>query len=136
MKYKKQIATGALTLSLLINGSAVFADTPIDISTKKSHTYIQNHKNKNLNGNIQFKKRKNIVGTIISINNSGFILEVHNKKNKIIKSLDIIIKSKISYIKNGVKAHKEDIKIGKRVIVFGFLDRSANVVIPDKIKII
>ena len=41
MKYKKQIATGALAISLLVGGSSVFAATPRDIGIKNVQQVYQ-----------------------------------------------------------------------------------------------
>ena len=47
MKYKKQIATGAIALSLLVGGTNVFAATPQDLGIKNGHPTFQKQNREN-----------------------------------------------------------------------------------------
>ncbi len=140
MKYKKQIATGALALSLLVGGSTVFAVTPEDLGVKNvPSTYQKSHKiNKNGKGakNIVQIKRNNTVGIISIVNDSGFVMDINNIKAKTVSSIDVKTDSSTSYSKNGVKATASDLIVGQKVIVFGSLDKTTNILTAKKVKIV
>jgi hypothetical protein len=136
MKYKKQIATSALALSLLVGGSSVFAATPQDLGIKNVHqTYQKQNKNNN-NLKVKNKGNNNTVGTISAINNTGFILEVKNMKTKVLSSMDVKTSTGTTYSKNGVRTSFSDLSVGKKVIVVGNLDKTTNILTAKIIKII
>ena len=132
MKYKKQIATGALAISLLVGGSSVFAATPQDLGIKNVQSIYQkqNKNNKNL------KIKNNIVGTIGSLNSDGFTVGVKNMKTKVSSSYDVKTNTLTSYIKNGVSATFADLAVGQKVIVSGDLDKTTSIVTAKTVKMV
>jgi len=136
MKYKKHIATGALAISLLVGGSSVFASSPQDLGIKNSQQIYQKQNKTNKNLKTKNKGKGNIVGTISSINNNGFVLDIKNIKNKTKSSVDIKTDSQTSYIKNGISASFSDIAIGQKVIVVGILDKTTNILPAKTVKIV
>jgi hypothetical protein len=135
MKYKKQIATGALAISLLVSGSNVFAATPQDLGIKNSQQVSQN-KNRSKNLKTKATGRSNVVGTIEAINSTGFTVDVKNMKTKIISSVDVEIDSSTTYSKNGITSSASDLSVGQKVIVTGSLDKTTNIITAKKVKII
>ena len=132
MKYKKQIATGALAISLLVGGSSVFAATPQDLGIKNVQSIYQkqNKNNKNL------KIKNNIVGTIGSLNSDGFTVGVKNMKTKVSSSYDVKTNTLTSYSKNGVSATFADLAVGQKVIVSGDLDKTTSIVTAKTVKMV
>ncbi len=138
MKYKKQIATGALALSLLVSGSSVFAASPQDLGIKNSQpTYQrQNGTNKNTNNPLKAKKKKTVVGTITAISGTSFTMEIKNKKTKVVTSEDVITDSTTVIRKNGTKVAMADLAVGQKVIVAGKLDKTTNTIMAKTVKIV
>jgi len=134
MKYKKQLATGALALSLLIGSSSVFAATPQDLGIKNSQPIYQKQNKNTLK--IKNTGRSNIVGTISAINGSGFIIDIKNMKTKVTSSVDVKIDTSTTYRKNGLKASVADLAVGQKVIIIGTLDKTTNIVTAKQVKII
>ena len=131
MKYKKQIATGALAFSLLISGTNVFAATPQDLGIKNTtQTQKQNKSSKT-------KKtgKSNLIGTISSITSTGFMVDVKNKKTKITSSTDVQTNMTTTYSKNGILASISDLSVGQKVIVTGTLDKTTNIITAKTVKI-
>ncbi|MFA5934822.1 MAG: hypothetical protein WC827_02995 [Candidatus Paceibacterota bacterium] len=134
MKYKKQIATGVLTLSLLVGGSFVFAETLRDLGIKNfQFNYQKNNKD---NKKVKNIKRNNTIGIVSSINENGFILETKNIKNKEVSSIDIKTDASTIYNKNGLEAKASNLTTGQKVIITGTIDKTANTIIAQKIRII
>ena len=132
MKYKKQIATGAIALSFLVGGSFVFAETPRDLGIKNIQINYQRQTTKDTK-----KTRGNkTIGTILSLNDSGFIIETKNIKTQKISSLDIKTDDSTLYSKNGAKTTIFDLQIGQKVIINGSIDKIANTVLAQKVKIV
>jgi len=132
MKYKKQIATSALALSLLIGGSSVFAATPQDLGIKNTHLVYQKQ---NKDTKRVKTRRKNVVGIISAINSTGFIVEVKNAKTNKTSSVDVKTDIATSYRKNGVKASAIDLAVGQKVVVVGSLDKTTNIITAVKVTI-
>ena len=130
MKYKKQIATGALALSLLISGSFVFAENPRDLGIKN----IELNYNKQSKDDKNIKKDK-VIGTISSINENGFIVEIKNIKTQKIYSLDVKTDDSTIYSKNGIKTIVSDLATGQKVIINGIIDKTTNIITAQKVKI-
>lgn len=133
MKYKKQIATGALAFSLLIGGSSVFAATPQDLGIKKMQPSYQ--KQSKINKNIKGKK-EHIIGTIGAINSTGFVVEIKNLKTKTTSSVDVSTDTKTIYTKNGIVSTVADLAVPEKVIVIGTLDKTTNIITAKTVKII
>lgn len=134
MKYKKQIATGALAISLLVGGSSVFAATPQDLGIKNTHpTYQKQNKNPKIKKNIG---KSNIVGTVEAISGTGFTVNVKNMKNKTTSSIDVVTDSSTTYKKDGLNATIADLAVGQKVIVAGTLDKTTNILTAKTVKII
>jgi len=133
MKYKKQIATGALAISLLVGGSSVFASTPRDLGIKKEHQVYQKQ-DKNIK--VRHKGRRNTVGTIASINSSGFMVEVRNKKTGVVSSVEVKANASTVYQKNGIETTISDLAVGQKVVVVGNLDKTTNIVTAKAVKIV
>ncbi len=137
MKYKKQIATGALALSLLVSGSSVFAATPQDLGIKNGQSTYQKQNKNDKSLKIKSNKRKSsTVGTISALNSTGFIIEVKNVKTKVVSSVDVETNASTTYRKNGVKVVVSDIAIGQKVIVVGNLDKTTNIITAKTVKIV
>ena len=137
MKYKRQIATGALALSLLVGGSSVFAATPQDLGIKKEqHVYQKQNKNNKNVPNIKNKSKSNITGMVSVISDTGFTVEVKNAKAKTTGAVDIKTDASTTYTKNGMKASVSDLAIGQKVVVIGVLDETTNIVTAKQVKIV
>jgi hypothetical protein len=132
MKYKKQIATGVLAFSLLISGTNVFAATPQDLGIK-STSQVYQKTNKNLKVKKTGKSKE--VGTISSLNSSGFMIDVKNAKTKTTSSIDVKTNTATTYSKNGIVASANDLVIGQKIIVTGTLDKTTNIITAKTVKI-
>lgn len=136
MKYKKQIATGALALSLMVGGSSIFAATPQDLGIKRvQQTYQKQNKN-NKSATVLTKANSNIIGTVSAINGTGFTVDVKNIKTKTTLSTDVKTDAGTVYTKNGMKATASDLAVGQKVIVVGTLDKTTNIVTAKQVKIV
>ena len=136
MKYKKQIATGALAISLLVSGSSVFAASPQDLGIKNVHsTYQKQNKN---NKNLKNRKmgKNNIVGTIGALTATGFTVDVKNMKTKVASSVDVKTDTSTTYKKDGISATSLDLAVGQKVIVAGALDKTTNILTAKTVKIV
>jgi hypothetical protein len=131
-KYKKHIATGVLAFSLLVSGTNVFAATPQDLGIKNTEQVYQKQ---NKNSKIKNAGKNKIVGTVSSINNSGFMIDITNAKTKIASSTDVIINSATTYSRNGITATISDLSVGQKVIVVGSLDKTTNILTAKTVKI-
>ena len=131
MKYKKQIATGALAISLLVGGSSVFAATPQDLGIKNTQQVYQKA-NKTSKKTLGKSKTVGIVGSISGL---GFTLEVKNLKNKTTSSIDVNTNTGTTYSKNGITATATDLALGQKVIVVGTLDKTTNIITAKTVKI-
>lgn len=136
MKYKKQIATGALALSLLVSGSSVFAATPQDLGVKNAQPTYQKQNKSGKNVSVKSKGRHNTVGTISAINGADFTVEVKNMKTKVVSSVDVKTDSATTYTKNGKKDTASDLSVGQKVIVIGTLDKTTNILTAKTVKIV
>jgi hypothetical protein len=137
MKYKKQIATSALALSLLlVGGSSVFAATLQDLGVKKAQPTYQKQEKKSKDIKVKNTAKSSNTGTVLAINDSGFTLDVKNIKTKTTSSIDVKTDSSTVYTKNGVSAAVSDLATGQKVIVSGTLDKTANTVLAKTVKII
>ncbi len=136
MKYKKQIATGALAISLLIGGSSVFAETPQDLGIKNIPPTYQKQNKNNRNLKIKNKEKSKMVGTISALTNVGFILNIKNLKNKTTSSIDVKTDTSTIYSKNGISALFSDLSVGQKIIVVGNLDKTTNILIAKTVKIV
>lgn len=133
MKYKKQIVTGALALSLLVGGSSVFAATPQDLGIKKvQQTYQKQSKNLK----IKNKGSSNTIGIISAINGTGFTLDIKNLKAKTTSSVDVKIDTLTIYSKNGIKTTIADLAVGQKVVIIGTLDKVTNIITAKQVKIV
>ena len=134
MKYKKHVATGALALSLLVGGSSVLAATPRDLGIKNIQaTYQKHNKEKDV---LKVNKQNNAVGTVSALNASGFTLDVKNMKTSTTTSLDVKTDSNTLYTKDGKSALFSDLVVGQKVIVKGLLDKTTNVFLAKKVKLV
>lgn len=133
MKYKKQFATGALALSLLVGGSSVYASGPQDLGIKKvQSTYQKQNKNETK----KLKNKGNVVGTISAITSTGFTLDIKNMKTKVTTSVDVKTDTNTSYAKNGKVATVTDLVVGQKVIIVGSLDKTTNILTAKQVKIV
>lgn len=135
MKYKKQIVTGALAISLLVGGSSVFAATVKDLGIKNTQSIYQKQ---NKNSKVKNEARNKIVGTITAINStgSGFTIGIKNMKTKTTLPLDIKTNIRTIYSKDGLKATISDLAIGQKVIVVENLDKITNILVARTVKIV
>ncbi len=136
MKYKKHIATGALAISLLVSGSSVFAETTQDLGIKGVQHIYQKQNKENRNLRIKNRKRSNVVGTISTINDSGFVIEIKNMRKKSMLSADIKTDINTTYKKNGLVASKSDLIVGQKVVIVGNFDKTTNILIAKTVKIV
>ncbi len=136
MKYKKQIATGALAISLLVGGSSVFASSPQDIGIKNVQpTYQKQNKNEK-NSNATNKANGSVVGTIGAITSTGFTVEVKDLKKKAVSEVSVTTNASTTYSKNGASATASDLAVGQKVIVSGNLDKTTNTITAKTVKIV
>lgn len=133
MKYKKQFATGALAISLLISGSNVFAATPQDLGIKNSQQ-VYNKQNKSLKNNKM--SRSSTVGTISSINGNEFTVDVKNIKTKVMSAVDIKTDTTTKYSKNGISTNYSLLAVGQKVIVTGSLEKTTNIITAKTVKMV
>ncbi|MEI6280409.1 MAG: DUF5666 domain-containing protein [bacterium] len=131
MKYKRQIATGALAISLLVGGSSVFAASPKDLGIK-----ITQQSNQKTNKKVTTTRNNTTVGTIGAINNSGFTVNIKNLKTKVISSIDVITNSLTSYKKDGISSSPSDLALGQKVNVYGTLDKKTGTLTAKSVRII
>jgi hypothetical protein len=136
MKYKKQIATGALALSLLVGGSSVFAATPQDLGIKKVQPIYQKQNKNSRTLKVKSIGKDNTVGTISAINDTGFIVDIKNLKAKTTSSVDVKTDASTMYSKNGVKTAVSDLTVGQKVIVIGTLDKTTNILSASQVKMV
>jgi hypothetical protein len=134
MKYKKQLATGALAFSLLVSGSTIYAATPQDLGIKNIGNYQRHNKEKDKN--IKEQKKHNIVGTVGALSSTGFTVNVINIKMKVSSSQDIVTNATTIYKKDGLTALAADLVVGQKVIVSGDLDKTTNILTAKMVKII
>jgi hypothetical protein len=133
-KYKKQVATSALALSLFIGGSSIFAMTPEDLGVKNfQFTYQKQNKERK---NAKLKKQDKIVGAVSVVNGSGFVLDVKNMKRRMTSSADVKTNASTIYTKNGLDAKISDLSTGQKVIVIGSLDQPANIITAKKVRMV
>ena len=131
MKYKKQIATGALAISLLVGGSSVFAATPQDLGIKNvQKVYQRQNKNKVV------LNQNNTVGVVSALTSTGFTVNVTNMKTKTTSSVDILTDVSTVYKKDGLSATVADLAVGQKVIVRGSLDKTTNILTAKTVKIV
>jgi hypothetical protein len=135
-KYKKQIVTGALALSLLVGGSSIFAATPQDLGIKNTQQTYQKQNKGNKNSKVINKRKGNTVGTISAISDTGFTVEIKNIKTKAVSSVDVKTNTGTKYSKNGIVATTSDLAVGQKVIVIGTLDKTTNVITAKQVKIV
>ncbi len=134
MKYKKQIATGALALSLLIGGSTVFAATPRDLGVKNvNSTYQKSNKNSK---NVKSNMGRNIIGSVSAVTSTGFTVDVKNLRTKVTTSVEVTNSASTVFTKDGLAATFGSLAVGQKVIVVGTLDKTTNIVTAQKVKII
>ena len=133
MKYKKQIATGALAFSLLVGGSYAGAVVPQELGSKILDKIYQ--KQNKSSKNFKVVQNNNAVGIISSINGLGFTLDIKNLKTKNTVSIDVKTDANTLYIKNGIKTIASDLVAGGKVIVVGTLDKTTNIITAKKVKI-
>ncbi|MFA6301281.1 MAG: hypothetical protein WC609_02940 [Candidatus Paceibacterota bacterium] len=133
MKYKKHIATGALAISLLVGGTPILAATPQDLGIKNIQ-YLHQKQNKNFK--IHKEGRRNIVGTITMMNDTGFIMEIKNVKTNTISSVDVNTDTLTKYAMNGTIATYSDLRVGQKVIVAGKLDKATNIINAKRVRIV
>ena len=135
MKYKKQLATGALALSLLVSGSTIYAATPQDLGVKNvSKTYQK--ANKVNPKTLGLSKQNNVVGAVEALTSTGFTVSITNMKTKAVSSVDIVTNTATTYKKDGINAVATDVLAGQKVIVGGMLDKTTNILTAKTVKIV
>jgi len=131
MKYKKQLATGALALSLLVAGSTIYAATPQDLGIKNvGKIYQKQDKSKVI------LNQNNAVGIVSALTSTGFTVNVTNMKTKTTSSVDIVTNTGTMYKKDGLSATVADLAVGQKVIVLGTLDKTTNILTAKTVKIV
>ena len=141
MKYKRQIATSALAISLLVGGSPVFATTPEDLGIKNIQSIYQKQNRNSNNVKVRNKKRNNnsVVGTIGAINGTGFTVNIKNLKTKTAYSADVITGASTLYKKDGTSATARELSVGQKVMVAGIVagisDKATNILTAKIVKI-
>jgi preprotein translocase subunit YajC len=135
MKYKRQIATGALAFSLLIGGSSsAMALTLQDQGIKNVFTQKQVKDYKNVKKTKTISTVSDMVGTVSALSNDGFTIETKNIKDGA-SSFDVHTNDSTVFSKRGKKALFTNLVLGQKVIVFGSLDGSDNILTAKKVKI-
>jgi hypothetical protein len=135
MKYKKQIATGALALSLLVGGSSIFAASPQDLGIKNVQSVYQKQNKSNKNLKINNQGKSSVVGTVGMISSAGFTVDVKNMKTNVTSSVDVKTNAGTVYSKNGVSVKVSGLALGQKVIVSGNLDKNTNILTAKTVKI-
>ena len=135
MKYKKQLATGALALSLLIGGSTIYAVSPQDLGIKNVGNYQKQNKGKE-KGRLELRKQNNVVGTIGSLTSTGITVNIINMKTKVASSVDVVTNIATTYKKDGLSASVIDLSVGQKVVVLGTLDKTTNILTAKTVKIV
>jgi hypothetical protein len=135
MKYKKQLATGALALSLLVSGSTIYAASPQDLGVKNVGNYQKQNKGKE-KGRLESRKQNNVVGTVGSLTSTGFTVNVINMKTKVASSVDVVTNLATAYRKDGLSATVSDLLVGQKVVVLGALDNTTNILTAKTVKIV
>jgi len=133
MKYKKQIATGALALALLVGGTNIFAASPQDLGIKNVGKVYQKQNKVNPKG---VGQKNNTVGTVSALTSTGFTVSVKNMETKITSSVDIVTNVSTKYTKDGLKATAADIVVGQKVIVVGTFDSATNILTAKTVRIV
>ncbi|MFA6257528.1 MAG: hypothetical protein WC671_00750 [Candidatus Paceibacterota bacterium] len=135
MKYKKHIATGALTISLLVSGSSIFASTPQDLGIKNVHSTYQKQ-NKDKRKKEPKKQNNTVVGIVYALTNTGFTVNIKNSRTKVTSSVDIVTNTLTAYKKDGISSLATDLLVGEKVIVVGNLDKTTNILTAKTVKIV
>ena len=135
MKYKKQLATGALALSLLVSGSTIYASNLQDLGLKNVGNYQKQNKGKE-KGGLELRKQNNVVGTVGSLTSTGFTINVINMKTKVASSVDVVTNISTTYKKDGLSATAKDLLIGQKVVVLGTIDKTTNILTAKTVKIV
>jgi len=136
MKYKRQIATGALALSLLVGGSSVYAATPQDLGIKNVQSTYQKQDKTKIKDSTRARKQKGLVGVVSTITSTGFTMDIKNLKTKITSSVDVKTDTSTVYKKDGISATVADLLVGQKVIVAGSLDKTTNTLTAKTVKIV
>lgn len=136
MKYKKQLATGALALSLLVGGSTIYAASPQDLGIKSVGKFYQKYNKNREREGMELRKQNNTIGVIEALTSPGFTVSVTNRKTKIAYSVDVKTDATTIYKKDGLEASLPDLSVGQKVIVQGPLDKTTNILNAKKVKII
>ncbi len=135
MKYKKQLATGALALSLLVSGSTIYAATLQDLGVKNVGNYQKQNKGKE-KARLELRKQNNVVGTVGSLISTGFTVNIINRKTKVASSVDVVTNSATVYKKDGLSAIATNLLVGQKVVVSGTLDKTTNILTAKTVKIV
>lgn len=80
--------------------------------------------------------RSDSVGIVGAISSSGFTLEMKNLKTKTTSSIDVQTDAETAYSKNGLIVPVSDLALGQKAIVVGNLDKTANILIAQTVKIV
>ena len=80
--------------------------------------------------------RKNCVKREFKVFKKKWYTSATNVKKNLLLSADVKTDSDTSFSKNGVKATFADLSVGQKVIVVGFLDKTANILNAKAVKIV
>lgn len=136
MKYKRQIATGALAISLLVSGSSVFAASPQDLGIKNVQSIHQKESKNRKSLKAKKTGKTNIVGNVGVLSSTGFTVDIKNLKTKVASSVDVKTDTSTIYKKDGISATSLDLAVGQKVIVTGDLDKTTNTLTAKTVKIV
>ena len=131
MKYKKQITTSVLALSLLMVGSSAFASMPTAQDTKinqvvtKKVDAVKHIKNK-------------ITGTVsaVSADGTSFTVTVKNRKTNTTTSFDVQTTATTKFTKDGKLATMANVTLNTKVIVSGKIDIATNTISATKVRLV
>ena len=136
MKYKKQITTSVLALSLLMVSSSVFAATNV-----VPQGAIVNHvetKAKETKETTRAKTKNSVTGivSVVSADGTSFTVTVKNRKTSTTTSFDVQTTAATKITKDGKLTTMADVALNTKVIVSGKVDSTTNTISATKVRLV
>lgn len=136
MKYKKQIITSAIALSLFVGGSKAMAsavqDQTTSLNAMRGHHQMHPKHAKRM---MKFKGN-HLIGTVSVVNSGSFIITTENPKTKEAFSFDVKTDTNTVFYKDGAVDSIASVQVGQKVIVAGTIDQTAKTVIAKKVNVV
>ncbi|MCX6755454.1 MAG: hypothetical protein NT068_02860 [Candidatus Nomurabacteria bacterium] len=131
MKYKKQITTSVLALSLLMVSSSAFAATNV---VPQGATV--NHVETKAKETTHAKTKVTGVVSVVSADGASFTVTVKNRKTNTTTSFDVQTTAATKFTKDGKLATMADVALNTKVIVSGKVDSTANTISANKVRLV